>query len=662
MCVIFRRGNVSLPFLQQHAFMKILLISPGTSDDVDSKITQGIPYLFAKTLFAPHAVAAVAALTPPEHEVEIHDEYARGPVDPVIQSKTYDIIGISVTSNQQKRSLFLAGLCKKYNPSAMVVFGGIGVEHFIHKEMTDIDVVFHGEAEETWPRFLEDYQAGTPLRIYKNFSKPDMSKTPAPRWELLKKDLSSYTSALLQTTRGCPFDCSFCDVIYTFGRKMRSKTIVQVLDEIRKLNALNIKMIFIADDNFAGDRKYVKELLKQMIPLNNSFKKPIEFITQLDITIANDEELLTLLADCNFQAVMIGIESINEDSLKDFNKQQNIRVPVRESVQKIQSFGIIVLAHMIIGADSDDLSVFTKTADFVAEANIVHHLCHPLAAPPGTKMWYDLKRQGRIILTEQDEINDKLDIISNIIPKQMSRAELFEGLADYWEQIYDPGKFTQRAISFLQGIKYKPRIKEAGISSLWTLRKMLWRIFTFFMFEVDKKHRKAFFAILRATRKRGMYLLPKIIYLYTSYLVDHNRSLHDAKVARSHAKWERENAGKIIVDTSPIPISEKIREHAPSLFAVAYQRVYPRVSTKENLYSLVITAMLDFNDRFGKTFETFDPHQEELVNDTCDRVLNQHAASPAVNDSAPPAAPPSGFTREILDALDNAVRYRNSNN
>ena len=630
-------------------------------DDVDSRITQGIPFLFAKTLFAPHAVAAVAALTPTEHEVEIHDEYTRGPVDQVIQNNVYNIIGISVTSNQQKRSLRIARFCREINTSALIVMGGIGVEHFIHKEMTDIDVIFHGEAEETWPKFLEDYETGSWLRVYRNYTKPDMSQTPAPRWELLKQDLPSYTSALLQTTRGCPFDCSFCDVIYTFGRKLRSKTIPQVLEEIRRLHALGVKMIFIADDNFAGDKQYTKALLREMIPLNNSFKAPIDFITQIDITIAQDEELLTLLADCNFQAVMIGIESVNEESLKDFNKQQNMRFPIRESVMKIQSFGIIVLAHMIIGADSDDSSVFKKTSDFIAHANIVHHLCHPLAAPPGTKMWYDLKRQGRIVLTEQDEINDKLDIISNIIPKQMSRVELFEGLAQYWEHIYDPREFTQRALSFLDGINYKPKVKEAGISSLWTLRKMLWRLFTFFMFEVEKPHKKAFFTILRATKRKGMYLLPKIIYLYTSYLVDHNRSLHDARVARTHAQWEKDNPEKIIVDDTTIPISESFREHSTALFKAAYQKARPRVSSKETLYNVVIAAMVDFNDRFGKNFEGYDEHQGELVQLTCDRVMNQFNLPAETFNNGLPIHPPPGFTREILDALDNAVRYRDSN-
>jgi len=642
--------------------MKILLISPGSPDDIDSQITQGIPYLFSKTLFAPHAIAAVAALTPSEHEVALHDEYTCGPVEAAIMREPYDIIGVSVTSNQQNRSLQIAGFSKKFSPASLVIFGGIGVEHFIHKEMSDVDVIFHGEAEDTWPRFLEDVKTGSYPRIYKNVSKPDMTKTPPPRWELLSKEIPSYTATLLQTTRGCPFDCSFCDVIYTFGRKLRSKTIDQVMEEVRRLSALKVKMIFIADDNFAGDKSYTKALLKQLIPLNNSFKTPIEFITQIDITIANDEELLMLLADSNFQAVMIGIESVNEQSLRDYNKQQNLRMPIREAVQKIQSFGIIVLAHMVIGADSDDTDVFRKTEAFIADANIVHHLCHPLAAPPGTRMWYELKRAGRIILTDQEEIADKLDIISNIIPKQMTRVELFEGLADYWESIYDPVKFTKRAITFIENVRYKPRVKEPGLADLWSLRKMLWRVLTFFMFDAGKDHRKAFFTILRATQKKGMYLLPKIIYIYTCYLVDYNRSMYDAKIARSHAKWERENGHKLIVDIHPIPVSEKIREHAAPLSQAAFQHIRTKVSHKEVLYTAVVSAMVDFNDRFGGDFEKFDEPHAVHLRDICDRILDNLPENKHPDTASMETNPPPGFGREILDALDNAVRYRNSSN
>ena len=642
--------------------MKILLISPGSSDDIDSQITRAIPYLFAKAIFSPHAIASVAALTPPEHEVEIHDEYIRGPVESVLSEKSPDIIGVSITANQVKHCLEIAAHCKKLVPDAVVVVGGIGVENLIHHDQAHIDVVFHGETEDTWPQFLVDFKKGSYLPVYKNISKPDLTKIPPPAWELIQDDIPLYNAVSIQTTRGCPFDCSFCDVIYTYGRRPRSKTIDQVLEEVRKLYDMNVQMVFMADDNFTGNKTYAKELLARLVELNNSFTNPIGFITQLDITIAQDDELLTLLANSNFLAVMIGIESVNEDSLKDLNKQQNIQVSIPEAVQHIQSFGIIVLAHMIIGADSDDHTVFQQTADFVREANIIQHLCHPLSAPPGTKMWYDLKRQGRIVSIDQDEISDKLDIISNIIPKQITRAELFEGLADYWEKIYDPQVFMERAIAFIEGIKQKPEVKKPGITTLWKLRKMLYRVFTFFLFDVEKEHRKVFFTLLKISGSRLSYLMPKIIYLYTSYLMDYKRSLHDIQVARDYVKWEKENPEKITVESTFIPIPEAIRVNAKELFAIAYHRIGDKHTNKELVFQSVVSAMLDFSDRFGDSFDTVGELQKEQVHLSCDRITDKISGPRLETIEKLSLKPPPGFTREILDALDNVIRHRNRYN
>lgn len=641
--------------------MKILLISPGTADEIDNKIIREIPYLYVKAFFAPHAVAAIAALTPRKHDVVIHDEYIRGPIELILKDKVYDIIGISITSNQLKRSLEIARYCKKISQASTLVVGGIGVEILLNKNKDNIDVVFHGEAEDTWPRFLTDYETGNWQQIYKNVSKPDMTKTPAPRWELIKDDIKLYNTVSIQTTRGCPFDCNFCDVIYTYGRKPRSKTIEQVLDEVRKLSELKVQMVFLADDNFSGDVKYTKDLLRKLIVLNNSFDNPLAFFTQLDITIANDDELLKLLADSNFYTLMIGVESVNSDSLKDMNKKQNLGISAVDAINKIQSYGMVVLAHMIIGADSDDLTAFKKTAAFVKDANIVFHICHPLAAPPGTRLWYDLKRQGRIISTENIETSDKMDIITNIIPKRMSRIELFEGLANYWEDIYQTDKFIQRAMGFLKGITYKKELKSPGLKFLWQSRKMLFGVFKFFYFTTEKVHRKGFSTLLHLVKNKAE-MMATITYLYSFHLIDYKRSLYDAAVARTHAKWERENPDKITIDSDITPISEKIREHALQLCGAAYKRVSEKTSEKEVLYQTVVTAMLDFSDRFGKSFETFDEYHNEQINSTCDRILFQMDKPFLASEMLQSATPPPGFTREIMDALDNAVRYRDMYN
>ncbi len=639
--------------------MKILLISPGTPEEIDNTIIRSILYLSAQAFVAPHAVATIAALTPAEHDVVIHDEYIKGPSETMLPGTNYDIIGISITSNQLIRSLKIAEACKKSCPGSVIVVGGIGVEMLIYKQKENIDVVFHGEAEETWPRFLEDFKNGKYLRIYKNVIKPDMSKVPPPRWELIKDDILKYNSVSIQTTRGCPFDCSFCDVIYTYGRKPRSKTIDQVLNEIKKLNDLNVKMVFIADDNFAGDKKYVKELLREMIRLNNSFKNPMGFFTQIDITIANDDELLELLSDANFYTLMIGIESVNPDSLKDMNKKQNLGVSAVEAIKKIQSYGMVVLAHMIIGNESDDLTVFEKTATFVKDADIIFHICHPLAAPPGTKMWYDYKRQGRIIYNEPDETSDKMDIISNIIPRQMSREELFLGLASYWDDIYDSEKFKERAVSFLKNIKHRPKVKNPGLLSMWAMRKMITGVFRYFFFQTEKKHRKAFLYILKSTKNKAGYLMPKIIYIYTFYLIDYKRSLYDAMIAREYAGWEKQNPDKIKIDDTIIPVHDKIREHAPQLIAEAYAHVWKKSAKKEILYKAVHAALLEFSDRFGESFDTVDEFYLDQIRNSCERVMPGILENVIYSDEVLAEKQPFGFTREILDALDNAVRYRN---
>ena len=636
--------------------MKILLISPGTPDEIDNLIIRQIPYLYKKAFTAPHAIATVAALTPAEHEVVLHDEYMRGPSEDFLPGKQFDIIGISVTSNQLKRSLQIAAACKKYCPTATVVAGGIGVETLIYKNKEDIDVVIHGEAEETWPLFLEDFKTGSYQKVYKSITKPDMTKTPPPRWELLGEDIIHYNSVSVQITRGCPFDCSFCDVIYTYGRKPRSKTIEQVLEEIRHLNQLNVMMVFIADDNFAGDKKYVKELLRQLIVLNNSFKIPMGFFTQLDITVAQDDELLALLADANFYNLMIGVESVNDDSLKDMNKKQNMGISAVDAIKKIQSYGMAVLTHMIIGADSDSPAVFEKTAEFVQDANIVFHICHPLAAPPGTKMWYDYKRQGRLITFEHEQASDKMDIITNIIPKQMSRIELLEGLANYWDHVYTHDKFYDRAMGFVKGINYKPNVKAPGFAELWAMRKLIGGVFKYFIFKADKLDRQIFFKILRNTKKDLSFLMPKIIYMYTFFLIDCKRSVYDAKTAREIAAWERNNPDKIIVESCEIPVSEKIRENSRQLVADAFTYVRGETDNKELIYKSVVRAMLDFNDRFGETFIEYDEFQKEHLKSSCERAIAQIEESCTAEVLA--ETPPPGFTREIMDALDNAVRYR----
>lgn len=636
--------------------MKILLISPGRPDDIDTRVARAVPYLGTGALFAPHAVAAVAALTPPGHEVHIHDEHQRGPADSIIASGTYDIIGITVTSNQLPRVLTLGGLARSHRPEAKVVAGGIGAQRLVETPDHPFDVVFFGEAEDTWPEFLGDLAAGRQRRIYQRLARPDLAKVPTPRWDLIREDMPLYGNALVQTTRGCPFDCSFCDVTYTYGRTPRSKPVDHVLEEIRLLESLGVRMIFLADDNFAAKRTYAKQLLREMIALNQSFRAPITFMTQVDITVAEDDELLELMADCNFAELMIGVESVDEDALRDLNKQQNLRVDAVAAVRKIQSYGIAVLAHMIIGSDSDDTAAFARTAEFVRQAHILHHYCHPLMAPPGTRLWYELAAAGRIV---DPPLGEGVDIVSNIVPQRMTRVELLEGLADYWLKIHEPARYLACGLGFLDDVKRRPRVPRAKGRGFWRHLKLVGRVFWYYCFEVSAAQRRVFFKLLVTAARRASYLVDKVIFLYTCYMMDHLRALHDAEVARRQAAAEREHPLPATT-TRLLPVPFAVRRSAREILAIAYARVRRTIGRKESLYRVVVEAIGDFAERHGREFELLDEGMRLRIEECCDRALAGREGD--YKNELPSGEPPPGFTREILDALDSSIRMRQAQN
>lgn len=654
--------------------MRILLISPQSEYDMYVNLLHDIPYLSCMTSknsgtnMAPLVLVTIAALTLSKHELFIHDENVHGPVEPLLEKTDYDIIGISMITNQFNRVFKITEFCKKNMLPSAVVIGGAGTAHMPQGLNQFVDVVFFGEAEETWPQFLRDFEEGNHKSFYQHVSKPDILKSPIPRWDIIREDLSTYTAGQVQTTRGCPFDCVYCDVIYIYGRKSRSKPIEQVLEEIRILEDMGVKIIFFADDNFGGNKRYAKELLREVIKLNNSFKFPAGFITQADITIANDEELLQLMADCNFMEVLIGIESISKESLKDFNKLQNLRLNLSEAIHKIQSYGIIVLGSMIIGADSDDKGVFKRTGDFLKEANITDHACQPLMAQCGTKLWYQLKREGRLVELDDKESHKlgrlaNIITLTNIVPKKMTRIELFEGMADYWETVFDPLHFMERAVGFVKGVKRKPNVKQPKLRAMWFYRKkmfqMAFRMLWFYFFQVTPDHRKAFFTVLRTTQKVAPYLVPRMIFAHTAFMIGHKRAIVGAKLARERAARERTHPEEIISVDRSLPIPLKVRESAADIFAAAYSRVRKKVMDRETLYKLVIEAMIDYIDRFGESFEGFNEHQLHYLNESCDRIL-AHISLPQPNETSDLSKerPPSGFEREILDALDHAIRIR----
>lgn len=652
--------------------MKILLVSPSSEDDFLSRSMQEVSFLGAEAFFAPHSIATVAAMTPPGHEVSLHDEELHGSVIPRFDEgwggERFDVVGISLKATQIGRALAIARGYRRSGATGALVVGGIGATYALDRLAGLFDTVFVGEAEETWPAYLEDLKRGRPRPIYQRASKPDMAKVPAPRWDLISDDIRRYMAAAVQTTRGCHFDCAFCDVIYTFGRTPRVKPSRQVLDEVRALERLGSRMVYFADDNFCTDLRATKALLCELKELNDGFEEPLGFITQVDITVARDEELLELLADCNFMELQIGIESNEPRALGDLNKQANAGVDLVDAVHRIQAHGLLVMAHLIIGAESDDATAFRRTLDFIDAAGVVHHFCHPLAAPPGTRLWYQLKREGRVVAPVEESIRSRemvnnIDVLTNIVPARMTRPELLEGVAQVWEQGHRLEEHHRRVLRFIEGVRRVPRVKRLGPAAMWRNRRMAGDLAARFLLGVSAEHRRVFLDLVAKAGRRDPMLAQRAMFAHANFMMERTRALASARLARAQAAWERAHPDQISTLPTTTPLPEQVRRLARQILEPAYLHVRQRIDGREALYRAVLEAMVDYTDRFGATFERVDALELDRITTSCDRALNRLEAGPPTAAGAAPLPAdrmPRGFVREILDGLDRTLRVRGS--
>jgi hypothetical protein len=227
--------------------------------------------------------------------------------------------------------------------------------------------------------------------------------------------------------------------------------------------------------------------------------------------------------------------------------------------------------------------------------------------------------------------------------------------------VYSPEAFYQRALGFLSGITIRPNVNMKPFASAWAMKKMMGRVLWYFLFEVEKVHRKTFFKLMRFAMKDPFFFMPKVIYLYSFYLIDVRRSKYDAEMARKHAAWEREHPEKIHIDEGIIPVTEHFRTHARHIVGAAYKRLREQTSDKEVMIHLVLQALMDFHDRHRHTFEEFDEYYRDQMMLCCERVIAQASTNTASSGTLG-NEPPAGFTREMVDALDNKLRHREMKN
>ncbi|MBV8676022.1 MAG: B12-binding domain-containing radical SAM protein, partial [Planctomycetaceae bacterium] len=350
-----------------------------------------LPFLGKRANLPVACLPLLAALTPAEHTVTLIDENVEA-ID-FARCVRADIVGVTGMSVQRFRMKEILANLKRRGVFTVVGGPWVTVREDYFGDLAD--VIFVGEAEETWPRFLSEWGQGLHQVRYEQAEKSDMTKVPTPRFDLLK--MRHYAFGSLQFSRGCPFQCEFCDIIVTFGRRPRIKTIAQIIAELEALRAQKMRIVFIVDDNLIGNKKAIKEVLRDIVAWQGATGYPLTFFTEASIDLADDPELMELMVAANILSVFIGIESPREESLRETKKFQNVRAggTLLEKVHRIQKAGMEVWCGMIIGFDHDDAMIFEAQRDFIREARIAMAMVGMLYAIPKTPLHDRLAAEGR---------------------------------------------------------------------------------------------------------------------------------------------------------------------------------------------------------------------------------------------------------------------------
>lgn len=420
--------------------MKILLVYPEYPDTYWS-FRHALPFIGKKAVFPPLGLLTVAAMLPPDWEIRLADLN----VAPLSDSDLLwsDQVFISAMTVQRESAREVLKRCRNL-PVTTVAGGPLFTS--CHDEFPEVDHLVLGEAEITLPLFLEDLEKGRPQRLYLPAGRPDISSTPLPRWALI--DLRQYASMNIQYSRGCPFDCEFCDITQLFGQQPRTKTPGQVIAELEALYSRGWRGgVFFVDDNFIGDKpKLKKEVLPAVIAWMKERGHPFFFYTEASINLADDPLLMELMVAAGFREVFIGIESPEEDSLRETGKVQNRNRDLVASVRRIHRAGLQVQGGFIVGFDSDSPAIFDKQLRFIQESGIVTAMVGILMVLRGTKLHARLSSEGRIISSSN---GNNTDTFLNYIPA-MSPQTLIAGYRRLVRTIYAPDHFYARLLTFLK--------------------------------------------------------------------------------------------------------------------------------------------------------------------------------------------------------------------
>jgi radical SAM superfamily enzyme YgiQ (UPF0313 family) len=338
-----------------------------------------------------------------------------------------------------------------------------------HEAFPEIQHFVLGEAEDVMPQVVADIQNGRLQPVYNSPHRPDITRTPAPRWDLI--NLRHYVTMSVQFSRGCPFDCEFCDIVVMNGRVPRTKAPAQLIAELDALCRRGWKgMVFIVDDNFIGNKQRTKALLRELIEWRRRARPRIGFFTEASMNLADDPELCTLMVEAGFKKVFVGIETPSVEALEECHKLQNRNRDLVASVQTLQRAGLEVMAGFIVGFDSDKSDIFRRQFEFIQRSGVAMAMVGLLNALPQTRLWQRLKREGRL---ETESTGNNTDAALNFKPK-LNRDFLQSGYRELVRKLYEPRNYYQRIRTFLKSHRPTGPRQRLSLGDIVAFLKSFW--------------------------------------------------------------------------------------------------------------------------------------------------------------------------------------------
>lgn len=467
--------------------MKVLLVYPEYPVTFWS-FKYALEFIHKKSNLPPLGILTVAAMLPEEWMLKLVDMNVEPLKDKDIQWADYVLISaMNIQQDSVKKVL------ERCQAAGKKTIGGGPLFSTEPEKYDQVDHLLLYEGEVCIPEFLEDLKKQKPKHIYGTRSFPPLSSTPIPRWDLLKQE--KYAMMTLQYSRGCPFHCEFCNIVSLFGNRPRTKSFMQVIGELEAIYNTGWRGgIFFVDDNFIGNKKQLKEeILPGMTRWMKKHKYPFTFFTEVSINLSDDEELMKLMAQAGFDNVFIGIETVDQDCLDECEKVQNRQRNLLEYVKRIQQHGMQVQGGFILGFDHEKESIFKTMYRFIQKSGIVTAMVGLLTAPPGTKLYERMKKEGRL-KSEFTGINTETN--TNIVPK-MEINKLLAGYKQVVRSIYDPPNFYRRVKIFLKNYRprnlHKQNVTAGDVSAFFR---------ACFFLGIKDRYRKEFWSLLSWTIKK----------------------------------------------------------------------------------------------------------------------------------------------------------------